>query len=345
MDEKENLVANEIEDSEVAVTEAVSKNSNSIGVKFVNFWKAVGKYLKKPQTLKLAVTLVILVGVSVGAFFTFRALGMLPGSVYRYEMQPHTYAWVTSEHYGFDIYTRIPGVYEWVRVQTPPRLIHEQQGIVLAGFIFVILYLVAALFLGLVPGTTTAFTVIAFLLFMPPSSMNIRGFMQALLVLSIAKFLSSLTLYYLGRFGGRRLMFWMFGKDKVEKRLNWLSEQGTKVLPWMFLVPMMPNDIVCMICGSAKMKIWMFMLIVFVFRPIESVLIWVYTVLLFGSNWWIGLDIATQVLLINIVIVNIVILIGYHKILLKIFKKTLLGKKYQMVKKDYMVEEEIKITE
>jgi len=338
MDE-EKLSENEEKNENTLIADENKKPNTPLKIKFVNFWKAVWKYLKKPQTLKLAVTLVILIGISVGAFFTFRALGMLPGSEERWVLQPDTYEWVYSQNYGGEIQVRIPGIEELVRVQTAPRLM-QGQGIVLAAVIFVVLYLIAALILGLVPGTTTAFTIIAFMLFMP--SLHIRGFMQALLVISIAKFLSSISLYYLGLFGGRRLMFWMFGREKVEKPLNWLSEHGTKVLPWMFLIPMMPNDIVCMICGSAKMKLWMFLFIVFVFRPIESVLIWAYTVLLFGSNWWINLDTATQFLLINIMITNVVVLVSYHKLLLKIFKKTLLGKKYQMVKKDYMVEEEIK---
>ena len=328
-----------VDNAEDMTIESVPRPQKTFWEQFGGFWRAVGKYVKKPQTLKLLITLIILIGVSIGAFFTFRALGMLPGEEYQYVLQPPTYEWLFSEHYARYVYTRIPGVYRWTLVQTPPRLM-QGQGIAIAGLIFVILYLVAALFLGLVPGTTTAFTVIAFMLFMP--TLNIQGFVQALSVLSIAKFLSSITLYYLGRFGGRRLMFWMFGQDKVEKRLNWLSEHGTKALPWMFLVPMMPNDILCMICGASKMKLWMFLFIVVVFRPIETALIWLYTVLLFGSDWWIGLDTVTQILLINVAIVNIVILVSYHKILLKIFRKTLLGKRYQMVKKDYMVEEEIK---
>jgi len=138
------------------------------------------------------------------------------------------------------------------------------------------------------------------------------------LVGSIAIIFGSMALYCVGRFGGRKLMFWLFGKESVEKQLNWIGEKGTKAVPWLFLIPLMPTDLICLICGASRMSFWKFMLIVIVFRPIE-------VLLLISYNYIIPIileyDPLIILLLINVAIINLVLLFIYYKAIVKLFNK------------------------
>jgi len=207
---------------------------------------------------------------------------------------------------------------------TRPKIMQGTDGFWLSIFIFVCLYVTASLVLGMVPGTTTAFIILGFTIWWLPEVNSIdgnpiNGFFKSLLALSISMVTSAFTLYGLGRFGGRKLVIWMFGEEKVTKTLDWVQRNGTRAIPWMFLIPMMPNDIVCMICGASKMKLIPFSLIVLVFRPIEAVLVWSYTVFLLETDLWQQMNGTERWLAINMVLINLILLVTYHKFILRVF--------------------------
>ena len=182
--------------------------------------------------------------------------------------------------------------------------------------IFLVLYLIQSLTLNLIPGTTTFFiTFLAIALFRDTIGMPLT------FVISVgAVILSAIPLYFLGRYGGRNLLFWLFGREGVEKKLDWVARNGSKGLPWLMLIPFMTNDLLCVVCGASKMKFWHYVLIIIVFRPVEiAMLVFLYPVILSGFG---GTQPLIMFLLINMLLVNFVLLIVYHRVLLNIFNKT-----------------------
>ena len=192
----------------------------------------------------------------------------------------------------------------------------DAQNLNIEGFwiyiIFVCLFVVQAICLCMIPGNTTIFIYLALTLF---------DFHIALLVCVVGVWLGGIALFFIGRFGGRRVLYWLFGKEPVEKNLDWVTRKGVTALPAFFLVPFMPNDMVCMVCGMSKLKFWQFLMIIIPFRVVEVLMILSYTPLFdFFTK-----DQPPQVILmfINILIIDVVLIAMYYKVLIRIFRKTI----------------------
>ena len=111
-------------------------------------------------------------------------------------------------------------------------------------------------------------------------------------------------------------------------------------MPAFFLVPFMPNDMLCMICGMSKLKFWQFLIIIIPFRVIEVLMILCYPFLV---DFFIsGQPIQNILVFINILIIDIVFIALYYKTLIRIFRRTILRKKYVSVERPFTVLEEIK---
>jgi membrane protein DedA with SNARE-associated domain len=143
----------------------------------------------------------------------------------------------------------------------------------------------------------------------------------------IAILLSVPLLYLLGRYGGRKLLFWLFDKEKLEKNLEWFANNGSKGVPWLFLIPFFPTDLLCVVCGAAKMRFWQFILIAVVFRPLEALLLIGYRIV--GEEALSRLSTIELLLIINVIIIDIILLVIYHKALLGWFNRTFTRRRYQ----------------
>ncbi|MCL2846968.1 MAG: VTT domain-containing protein [Firmicutes bacterium] len=248
-------------------------------------FRAKWKSERAQRVYRLLFVLGMLVGVAAASFFTFR-------------------------HFGLNLNPLNP---------TDPEVLADM------GFeiylIFIALYIVQAVTLNIIPGTTTVFiSVIGFTLFG-------QNLWITFAVAVVCKLFTIPILYALGRWGGRSLLFWIFGREKLEKRLDWIADNGARGVPWLFLVPMFPTDILCVACGAAKMKFWQYSLIAVVFRPIE-------VLLLISYSWGVPIIIESTTtwelfLLINVVILNFVFLVIYHKALLAWFNKTIKRRRYE----------------
>ena len=151
----------------------------------------------------------------------------------------------------------------------PETLIETLNGMGnLAYLMFIVLFLIQAMCLFMVPGNTTLFITAAGLLF--------DNFWPMFITCVICVWLAGVLLFFLGRYGGRRVAYWAFDKEKVDEKLEWLAGKGSKMLPIFFLIPFMPNDMICMVCGVSKLKFWKFLLIIIPFRTIEVLIILSY---------------------------------------------------------------------
>ena len=73
-------------------------------------------------------------------------------------------------------------------------------------------------------------------------------------------FLSYLMIDAIGRFGGSKLIVKVFGKEEYEKTKDLINEKGITYIPIMYLLPIFPDDMICLVVGSMRFKWWLHML-------------------------------------------------------------------------------------
>ena len=71
--------------------------------------------------------------------------------------------------------------------------------------------------------------------------------------------LSYIFIDALGRFGGSKLIIRIFGKEEYDKTSELIDEKGMVYVPIMYLLPVFPDDFICLCVGSMKMKWWLHM--------------------------------------------------------------------------------------
>jgi|LGVE01.1.fsa_nt_gb uncharacterized membrane protein YdjX (TVP38/TMEM64 family) len=100
----------------------------------------------------------------------------------------------------------------------------------------------------------------------------IYGPLEASLYSIISIIAGSLFSFFIwGRLAGHKLVSWMAGEETTEKYTSLLNEKGRYLLVLMFLFPFFPDDTLCMIAGTTKMKASYFIKAVLFVRPISIV--------------------------------------------------------------------------
>lgn len=102
---------------------------------------------------------------------------------------------------------------------------------------------------------------------------------------SIGVLLGSNLSYLLGRTFGYRLVSWIAGVGNAEKYSSILNNKGKLFLPMSFLLPMFPDDILCLISGMTKMNYSFFFFATTITRPIG-----VICMCFFGGGYVIPFD-------------------------------------------------------
>jgi uncharacterized membrane protein YdjX (TVP38/TMEM64 family) len=72
--------------------------------------------------------------------------------------------------------------------------------------------------------------------------------------------LSYIIIDAFGRFGGSKLIIKIFGKEEFEQTKQMINDKGLVYVPIMYLLPLFPDDFICLCVGSMKMKWWLHML-------------------------------------------------------------------------------------
>ena len=85
---------------------------------------------------------------------------------------------------------------------------------------------------------------------------------------SIGVLIGSYISFLLGKTFGYRIVSWIVGKDNTEKYSEIIRRRGPVFLVLAFLLPMFPDDILCLIAGITKMKFSTFFWITLITRPI-----------------------------------------------------------------------------
>lgn len=125
--------------------------------------------------------------------------------------------------------------------------------------VYLLLYVLIVSTTSFIPGTSMAMILLGATIFE-----GIGGFA----ITMSGVMLTSLLLYLLGLFGGRKVGNFILGEEDIEKATRLLETKGQVYLPLMLMFPMFPDDALCFASGVLKMKWWYFTLIALFFRGV-----------------------------------------------------------------------------
>jgi len=114
--------------------------------------------------------------------------------------------------------------------------------------IFLILQIIITTFLSFVPATSMLFIGLGVILF--------GSTWQCFLTCFSGVILSSVCMDLIGRFGGSKLVSKLIGQEEFEKALKLVKDHGKVYVPIMYLLPIFPDDAICMSCGTLKLNFW-----------------------------------------------------------------------------------------
>lgn len=85
---------------------------------------------------------------------------------------------------------------------------------------------------------------------------------------SIGVIIGSYISFFIGKTFGHRIVSWIVGEEITNKYSQLISNRGGFFLIIAFLLPMFPDDILCLIAGITNINIKSFLLITLITRPI-----------------------------------------------------------------------------
>ena len=123
---------------------------------------------------------------------------------------------------------------------------------------------------------------------------------------------------------GHNIVEWIVGKDNCDKYSDIIRKRGSFFLVLAFLLPMFPDDILCLIAGITNMTFKNFLLITVITRPIG-----VICMSYFGSGYLIpftgwGVYVWFGVLIVSIILIYVIYRYQnqmQNYIMKKVFKK------------------------
>ena len=113
----------------------------------------------------------------------------------------------------------------------------------------------------------------------------------------ISIWIATIILYLLGRFGGQKILSWLLGdKEQVDKCTKFLN-RGWVFYPLGMLLPL-PDDIITVLAGTAKMKFYFVLICSLFTRGIDTACsVWGWGWLTKQGVWgWIILSIGIMIL-------------------------------------------------
>ncbi|MBQ8749744.1 MAG: TVP38/TMEM64 family protein [Clostridia bacterium] len=115
------------------------------------------------------------------------------------------------------------------------------------------------------------------------------GAFKAFLLSLLALLIGSCISYYIGKIFGTSLIKFFAGTAQVEKWQNALSKNGKFVLPILLLIPIFPDELICMLAGIARLKFGYFFLVSLITRIIDLSCICFIGAVLPMHGWWLVL--------------------------------------------------------
>ena len=126
--------------------------------------------------------------------------------------------------------------------------------------VFVIIQILVTTFLCFIPGTSAMF--IGFACVIWPGD----EIWKAMVICSIAVFLSSALMFFIGNKLGEKAVIKLVGEKDLRKAQDLVDTKSKILLPLMFMFPVFPDDALCMVSGLTKMRYRYFLPVAAIFR-------------------------------------------------------------------------------
>lgn len=114
--------------------------------------------------------------------------------------------------------------------------------------VFILLQIICTVLLCFVPAVSMTFITVGVILF----GANWKTFLLCFSGVIIASIIMDL----IGRFGGSRIIVKLIGRKSYDEALSLIQTKGAVYVPVMYLLPIFPDDAICMLCGSLRVKWW-----------------------------------------------------------------------------------------
>lgn len=96
----------------------------------------------------------------------------------------------------------------------------------------------------------------------------IYGPLTAFTYATIGVILGSSISFLIGRYCSKPVIYWIFGREKIEKYQNMLNKRSELILFLTLILPFFPDDLICMLAGISNMKYYKFLLISIIARGV-----------------------------------------------------------------------------
>ena len=147
----------------------------------------------------------------------------------------------------------LTGVMYWENgIKINADLFHDLQNNIWLYVVFVIVDAVGCTILSMNPLGSGVFVWLGIALF----GANWKCFVTVL----SGCLLSYIMIDAIGRFGGSKLIIKIFGKEEYDNATEIINEKGYVYVPISYLLPVFPDDFICLCVGSMKMKWWVHMI-------------------------------------------------------------------------------------
>ena len=182
---------------------------------------------------------------------------------------------------------------------------HLRETIKSSGKFALIIYtlIVSFLLVGLcfIPLLNTSLIILGITLFGPK-----LAFITNIIAIAI----STSVLFFIGDKFGEHLVSKLIGRKNLEDTQLAIHNKSKFWLPFLFLIPGIPDEAICLVAGMTKIKYWYLLLVSLIYHTFE---IGIFCFL--GSDLinWSSLTLFDWILFINIILVDIYILIKLEK--------------------------------
>ena len=127
---------------------------------------------------------------------------------------------------------------------------------------YVVLRVVCTIFLSFMPACSMIFDLLSLAVFdyLPPFVIFLICFASVVI--------TSIVMDLIGRFGGNKAIIKILGQKDYDEAKDLIQEKGMVYVPVMYLLPIFPDDAICMVSGVTKMNFWIHLLEIILCRGI-----------------------------------------------------------------------------
>ena len=134
----------------------------------------------------------------------------------------------------------------------------------------------------------------------------IYGPLLAFIFATIGILIGSVLAFLIGRFFSRPLLYWIFGKARVDKYEKLLANRTKLILFITLFLPFFPDDMICMLAGVTNIKLRDFLWISLIARSVGIATISFFgsgNIIPFNTGWGIAIWVAIFISIFTVAII------------------------------------------